>query len=191
MGQEWSANTGLNFAGLDKLKAEQKVWSEEGRGTVSTAGTHFFPEDIFPWRSTTPRHSVNIQGYMKTLYRFSFGEGRLSPEYMHVIKMKEKACLLRSHSVWVWMSALWNCSAREAKIVWLWLKLQKGSFQPPIFSPEFIGWEGIAGEFILPSWKCRDFICRFGKFSVVIRARGNICIWSYYHGSGWDARGRR
>lgn len=37
--------------------------------------------------------------------RFSFGEGRLNSEYMHVIKMKEKASLLRSHSFWVWMRA--------------------------------------------------------------------------------------
>lgn len=37
--------------------------------------------------------------------RFSFGEGRLNSEYMHVIKMKEKASLLRSHSFWVWMPA--------------------------------------------------------------------------------------
>lgn len=40
--------TGWNFAGLDKFKAEQRVWSEERGVTVSTAGTHFFLEDNFP-----------------------------------------------------------------------------------------------------------------------------------------------
>lgn len=34
---------------------------------------------------------------------------------MHVMKMKEKASLLRSHSFWVWMPALLKLQCEEGK----------------------------------------------------------------------------
>lgn len=109
---------------------------------------------------------------------------------MHVIKMKEKASLLRSHSFWVWMPALLKLQGQGGKncvtlIIAVEMLLSVSHFLPRIYR---LG-RSCLGVHI--AWKFRGFICCFGKFSVVIRARGNICIWLCYHCRGWDANGRR
>lgn len=69
---------------------------------------------------------------------------------MHVIKMQEKASLLRSYSFWVWKPALWTVQCKGGQNCVTWLQLQNCSFWCPAFSPGFTGWEGVAWELILP-----------------------------------------
>lgn len=154
----------------------------------SEAGTHFFSQRMIFHANPLPH--TNIQGQMMTSYRFSSGEGRLNSENTHVIKMKEKPSFLRSHSFWIWMPALLKLQCKGGKncvplIKATELLLSGSHVLPRIYS---LGRSCLA---VRTAWKLRDFIRSFGKFSVVIRARGNICIWLYYHCSVCDANRRR
>lgn len=138
------------------LKLNRRSRLNGKRVVVSTAGTHFFPEDNFPWQSTTPHHSVTFQSQIMALSRFLIWRRQIEL-WVDACYKNERESLSSEISFFLGMVAclpFCNCSARKAKIAWLWWKLQNFSFPVPMFSPEFAGWEGVAWEFVLPeSWE--------------------------------------
>lgn len=68
----------------------------------SNRGTTISPKGKFP----ISVHPVNLQLQIMTLRRSPLGGGRLSSEYMHVIKMKQKAFSSKLLFSRVWMIAL-------------------------------------------------------------------------------------
>lgn len=179
---EWErgANTGL-----EKFKAEQRglIWTGDSDGQYSR--TQFFLKR----QSSTVRYLTSLSQHSGPNCNntgFHFGEGRLNSEYMHVIKMQEKASLLRSYS-FVLEACLWTVQCKEAKIVWLDYSCRTAPFGV-LLSPRIYRLGRSCQELILPG--SLDFHLLLWEVSVVIRGRGNIYVGFVYTVVAWDANRR-